>query len=199
MKQSLLPMSGQQASPAKMSHWRAWAQEQGLEGRALGSFMSLLASLEKDAPELFYSKTFTACLVPTKAATSRSSYERWPTSGILSDGVCLTAKTSESPNHANESTLLGVIETSRVPEEYFLSPNAAKGMLRRANQMGRPLFPHLRKALEILAEKAPSISPSPTASTHVLPATPGRTGAALMSSIRNGEKSADSRQRSAKA
>jgi hypothetical protein len=95
----------------------------GLRGRALGSFMSLLASLEKDAPELFYSKTFTACLVPTKDATSRTSYERWPTSGILSDGVCLTATASESPNHAKESTLLGVIEMSTVPDRYFLGPS----------------------------------------------------------------------------
>src|ERR1051325_7537072 len=127
MKQALLPMSGQQDSPAKMSRWRAWAREQGLEGRALASFMSLLASLEKDAPEFFSSKMFTASFIRTKDATSKPLFELWPNSGILSDGVCLTAKTSESPNHASESTLLGVIETSKVPEEYFLSPNAAKG------------------------------------------------------------------------
>ena len=51
-------------------------------------------------------------------------YERWPTSGIVSDGVCLTVKTSESPNHAVESTLLEVIETGEVPSRYFLIPRA---------------------------------------------------------------------------
>src|SRR5687768_6006099 len=111
MKQSLLPMSGLQDSPVKMSHWREQGKELGLKGRDLDSFTNLLASLEKDAPELFYSKTFTVCLAPTKEKTSGSSYTRWPSSGILSDGVCLTAKTSESPSRASASTLLGVIET----------------------------------------------------------------------------------------
>jgi DNA (cytosine-5)-methyltransferase 1 len=69
------------------------------------------------------------------------------------DGVCLTAKVSESPNHASESSLWDAIEKGPVPDRYFLSPNAAKGMMRRADRMGRKLFPHLRESLEILAEK----------------------------------------------
>ena len=151
MQKSLFPMSGLEVSHAKMSRWLEWAQEQGLKGNDLDSFMTLLRSLEKDAPELFCSKTFTVCSVHTRGETLKSSYERWPNSGILSDGVCLTAKISESPNHASGSTLSGVIETRTVPEKYFLSPSAAKGMLRRTDQMGRNLFPPLRQSLEILA------------------------------------------------
>jgi DNA (cytosine-5)-methyltransferase 1 len=71
---------------------------------------------------------------------------------MVLDGVCLTAGTSESPNHAKESTLLDVIETGEAPQRYFISPNAARGMMRRTDQMGRSLFPPLRKALEILAK-----------------------------------------------
>lgn len=153
MQTFLFPTYGRSDSHAKMSHWRAWALEQGLRGPDLDFFMSLLASLEKDAPELFYSKTFTASLARTMDGTLRSSFERWPSSGILSDGVCLTAKTSESPSHAKESTLWGVIETGEVPDKYFLRPNAAKGMLRRTKQMGRNLFPPLRESLEKLAAK----------------------------------------------
>ena len=125
MQPYLIPKSGREDSPARMSHWREQAKEMGLKGRDLDSFMNLLASLEKDAPELFYSKTFTACLIPTEDKTLPSSYTRWPNSGILLDGVCLTAKTSESPNHVNESTLLGVIRTETVQLKYFLSPSAA--------------------------------------------------------------------------
>jgi DNA (cytosine-5)-methyltransferase 1 len=47
------------------------------------------------------------------------------------------------------------MEKGEVPQKYFLSQNAAKGMLRRAERMGRELFLPLRKALEILS-KAPS-------------------------------------------
>jgi len=149
----LFPMCGQPDSRARMSRWRERAGEQGLKGQDLDSFLILLDSLAKDAPELFYSKTFTASSIHTKAETLKPLFELWPSSGILSDGVCLTAKTSESPNHASESTLLGVIETGRVPERYFLSPSAAKGMLRRAKKMGRNLFPPLRESLETLAAK----------------------------------------------
>ena len=125
MQPYLIPKSGRDDPPARMSHWREQAKEMGLKGRDLDSFMNLLASLENDAPELFYSKTFMACLIPTKDKTLQSSYTRWPNSGMLLDGVCLTAKTSESPNHVNESTLLGVIRTEAVQLKYFLSPSAA--------------------------------------------------------------------------
>ncbi len=105
------------------SHWREWAGAQGLKGPDLDSFSTLLDSLVKDAPELFYSKTFTVSCIPTKVETSKPLFELWPSSGILSDGVCLTAKTLESPSRVNASTLSGVIETGRVPQKYFLKPN----------------------------------------------------------------------------
>src|SRR5437588_11294640 len=152
MQQSLFPISGLGDSHVKMSRWREWGREQGLKGRALVSFMTLLDYLKRAVPEFLLSKTFRAYYLPTGDETSEPLYERWPTSGIVSDGVCLTAKTSESPSHAVESTLSDVIETGEVPSRYFLSWNAAKGMLRRANRMGRPLFPPLRKALEILSK-----------------------------------------------
>ena len=43
-------MSGSEDSPAKMSPWREWGREQGLKGRALDSFMSLLTYLQKANP-----------------------------------------------------------------------------------------------------------------------------------------------------
>lgn len=152
MQTSLFPMSGQADSPARTSQWREWAQERGFEGSSLDSFMNMLTLLETDALELFSSRTFRASSAAMEDGTSKSLFERWPTSGILSDGVFLTAGTSESPSRVSESTLLGLIETGEVPDRYFLSPNAARGIIRRADRMGRNLFPPLRQALEILAE-----------------------------------------------
>lgn len=151
MQTSLFPTSGLEDSHAKMSQLREWALELGLKESNLGCFTSLLTSLEQDAPELLSSRTFQVSSVAMEEGTSESLFERWPKSGILSDGVCLTAATSEFPNHASESTLSGLIETGEVPDRYFLSPNAARGMVRRADRMGRNLFPPLRRALEILA------------------------------------------------
>jgi DNA (cytosine-5)-methyltransferase 1 len=152
----------------------------GLEGKSLDSFITLLSLLVKDYPELLSSKTFRAYSLPTVDETSESLFARWPTSGIVSDGVCLTVATSESPNHVKESILLDVIETGEVPQRYFLSPNAAKGMMRRADTMGRTLFPPLRAALEILAQ-GQSSKELPTASTLAQQDTQELTGAEPMS------------------
>ena len=127
--------------------WLEWASELGLKGRDLDSFTSFLDSLRRTPPSCSNRKRSTAFCIPTKDETSKSSFELWPNSGIVWDGVCLTAKTSESPNHASESSLWELIEKGEVPEKYFLSPNAAKGMLRRAKQMGRKLFPPLRRSV----------------------------------------------------
>lgn len=137
-----------------MSLWLEWGRELGLEESSLDSFTSFLDWLSTVAPEFSSSKTFRASSLPAKDETSKSLFELWPNSGILSDGVCLTAKTSDCPNHANVSSLWDVMEKGEVPQKYFLSPNAARGILRRADRMGRQLLPPLRKALEIMS-KAP--------------------------------------------
>jgi len=144
---------GSPASHAKTSLLLEWENEMGSEVDNRGSFSSLLDSLEKHAPAFLCSRTCRVYSARTKAEISELFSGRWPNSGIASDGVCLIAKTSESPNRAVESTLLGVIETGKVHRRYFLSPNAARGCLRRAERMGRNLFPPLRESLSTLAQK----------------------------------------------
>jgi DNA (cytosine-5)-methyltransferase 1 len=139
-------------SLAKTCPWREWGRELGLKGSSLDSFMSFIDYLSRVAPEFFSSKTCQAFSLPTEDETSSSLFERWPNSGMVWAGVCLTAKTSECPNHAKESSLWDLMEKAEVPLKYFLSPNAAKGILRRADRMERNLFPPLREALEILAK-----------------------------------------------
>ncbi len=148
---SLKLKSGVEASRVRMSHLREAAFEMGLRGRILDSFIRSLSLLAKLNPQLSSSKTYQVYYLPTEEEISESFSRRWPRSGMLWDGACLTADISESPNHAVDSSLLDIIETQSVPARYYLSPNAAVGMLRRANAQGRPLFPPLRKALETLA------------------------------------------------
>ncbi len=143
---------GLEAFPAKTYRLRAWGLEKVLEANSRGS-SSISLGLSKLASRLSsLSRTWQVSSLPTGDETSKSLFERWPNSGMAWDGECLTAATSESPSRAKECTLLPAIETRNVPERYFLSPNAAKGILRRTDRMGRTLFPPLRKSLEILAE-----------------------------------------------
>lgn len=70
---------------------------------------------------------------------------------MASGGECWMRSTSESPSDAVESSLRDVLETSPVPEKYFLSQKAASGILRRAERRGRRLPEPLRTALVSLA------------------------------------------------
>lgn len=119
MSAYLFQMSGLEASHAKTSLLREWANGKDLRGTDLDFFMTLLDLLEKHAPEFLLSKTCRVSAAPTEEGTFPSSLKRWPNSGMLLDGVLLTADTLESPNQEKESTLSGVIETGQVPLEYF--------------------------------------------------------------------------------
>lgn len=143
---------GLQDSHAKTSPLREWGQDLGFEGASLDYFTSLCASFEDVVQEPLSSKTSTAFCLATEDGTSQSYSRRWTNSGMVSRGVCLTVRTSESPSSAVESTLLPCIETGEVPEKYYLSPNAATGILRRVDRMGRNLPPSFRQSLEMLSE-----------------------------------------------
>jgi hypothetical protein len=145
--------SGVEDFPARMSHSPEWDLDQDLLEEELVSFMILQDCLSNTAPELFSSKTLQGFSAHMKEETLPSLPGRWPSSGILSDGVYLTANTSEFLNQGSASSLLGVIETGPVHSKYFLNPTAAQGIIRRTDRMGRNLFPPLRQSLEGLAKK----------------------------------------------
>ena len=75
-----------------------------------------------------------------------------PKVGIgLSNGVCLTLNTSESPNDAVESSLYSVLEHGGGTRRYCLSPRACEGILRRAEERGKILPKALKETLEKMA------------------------------------------------
>jgi hypothetical protein len=117
----------------------------------LDSFLILRASCEKFDPLGLSSKMFPDFSVRTVEETLRkSSAFSWSSAGMGFHGVSSTANISESPNVAVVCLLSEVLE-DRVPQRFFLSPQAAKGILRRASKRGRILPPRLQAALESLA------------------------------------------------
>lgn len=52
------------------------------------------------------------------------------------------------------SSLSDVLETSAVPQRYYLSPKACRGILRRAGKRRRNLPPLLDQALRAVADSA---------------------------------------------
>ena len=153
MMQKSLPLTfGPQASPARTLVWREWGRDQGLAEASLDSFTTLCGSFEHATQEQLSLKTSTGFSLATADVISPLFSKRWTNAGMTSRGVCLTVSISEFPNNAVASTLLPCIETGPVSEKYFLSQNAAVGILRRVDRMGRNLPPSFRRSLEILSE-----------------------------------------------
>lgn len=67
-----------------------------------------------------------------------------------SSGDCSTLNTSECPNDVAVCSLSDILE-AHVHPRFYLSPRAARGILRRAAKRGRELPRHLREALADLA------------------------------------------------
>lgn len=75
----------------------------------------------------------------------------WPNAGILWKDIFIANSTSPSPSTPIHSDLIDIVEMIKPEPRYFLSPNAAEGILRRVDSQNRHLFPHLRSALERLS------------------------------------------------
>lgn len=76
---------------------------------------------------------------------------KWSSGGVMADGLCLMAPVSSAPNTPAPSRFVDVLDKAKPPARYFLSPNAAKGILRRIASQNRELFGPLDAALKRLA------------------------------------------------
>lgn len=79
---------------------------------------------------------------------------KWGSGGVMEKGICLMGRTSQWPLKLVSSRLVEVLDNARPESKYFLSPNAAKGILRRVNSQDRKLFKPLAIALENLQNSA---------------------------------------------
>ena len=87
-----------------------------------------------------------------------SSFKGWRNSGIYRPGECLTLNTLEWPKDAAVCSLSDILEMD-VPRKYYLSPRAARGILRRAAKRGRKLPTQLERALTELAGRKAALRP----------------------------------------
>lgn len=75
----------------------------------------------------------------------------WPKSGLMWNGRFIPAVHRESPCAPDSATLYEIVEKGKVSPRYYLTPNAAEGILRRVDNNNRQLFSPLRSGLEKLA------------------------------------------------
>lgn len=78
---------------------------------------------------------------------------KWLRGGFIANGVCFEYDIHPTPSTIVETTLLPLIEKEQNNNMYYLTPNAAEGILRRVDHQNRTLFKPLRTGLELLASK----------------------------------------------
>ncbi len=76
---------------------------------------------------------------------------KWQRGGCAYQAAVLHAATSTAPLRPVHSRFVDMLEKKSVNSRYFLSPNAARGILRRVERAGRHLFPPLEASLRALA------------------------------------------------
>ena len=93
-------------------------------------------------------KTSPVCCQVTEERILAPSSGRWGNSGMGSPTGFLTLNTSESHKDAEECLLSDTLEIGELPQRYYLSAKACKGILNRAEKRGKKLPPMLKEALE---------------------------------------------------
>lgn len=78
---------------------------------------------------------------------------KWQSGGVIIGDDCWDIKAPEAPSNPIESQLIDVIEPFFPADKYFLSQNAAVGILRRVYSQNRTLFGPMQDALENLANQ----------------------------------------------
>ena len=78
---------------------------------------------------------------------------KWQTGGLISGDYCWDIKAPEAPSRPIQRELISVIEKTRPSEQYFLTPNAAIGILRRVKSQKRTLFGPMSRALEKMSRQ----------------------------------------------
>lgn len=117
------------------------------------SLLNFIDRFGEHTPELSGSK---AKQVNLSSFADRKDFPKikWGSGGVMEKGICLMGRTSQWPLKLVNSRLVDFIDDYRPDKKYFLTPNAAKGILRRVNSQDRKLFEPLAVALENLQNSA---------------------------------------------
>lgn len=100
-------------------------------------------------PDFIKSNWSDLCLSDIDFSDSSKEY-KWQRGGIVWADKYMECNVSPTPEVILSSSLLKLIEKKQTNPVYYISPNAAEGILRRVDHQGRTLFAPLRKALEQL-------------------------------------------------
>ena len=145
------------APPASRSPSRDFAK--GWLTRGETSLSLILESQIATVPDGSFGRTSPVRCRSTEDGRLEPFSGGWRNSGLGSHTECLTLSSCEwtgleglSLSDGGVSSLSDILETGGVPQWYFLSARACRGILRRAEKRGKTLPPMLHQALSAVAE-----------------------------------------------
>ena len=112
---------------------------------------NILSWLNDSAPSGWFGRTCPASCHRQADGTLVPFSGAWSNSGMGSPTECLTLSSSEYHSAAAVCSLSDILEIGDVPQRFFLSATACKGILRRAGKRGKELPPQLAHALRAAA------------------------------------------------
>ena len=116
--------------------------------RVATSCLPTVPLLQSIGPSGWFGRTSPASCPATEEWILEPSSGCWVNSGMGSPTEFWTLSTLEWPSDAAVCSLSDVLETGAVPQRFFLSATACKGILRRAEKRGKSLPPSLAAALQ---------------------------------------------------
>ena len=123
--------------------------------RVATSPLSLLDLLIDYGPYGWCGRTSPASCRSTEDGRLEPSSECWSNSGMASRGESWTLSTLEYPSDGGACSLSDILETGELPQRYWLTPRACRGILRRAAKRGKELPWALQSALLAVASPTP--------------------------------------------
>ena len=133
------------------NHSQSQDSEKDWQTRVATSCLRILPLLTAIAPHGWFGRTSPASFPLTEDETFPAYFEGWQNSGMGSPTEFLTLNTLEFHSGADACSLSDVLEIGEVPQRFFLSATACRGILRRAEKRGKDLPIQLRQALQAVA------------------------------------------------
>lgn len=130
--------------------------------RVATSRLPILQLLTNTGPGGWFGRTSPASCRVAEDGILEPCSEGWGNSGMGSPTEFLTLNTSEWPRDAAVCSLSDVLEIGEVPQRFFLSGTACRGILRRAEKRGKELPGQLLRALSEVADTAMTTTPQTT-------------------------------------
>ena len=116
------------------------------------SSLPTLQLLTSIGPSGWFGRTSPVSCRQTRERTLEPCLGGWQNSGMGSPTEFLTLSSTEWPSDAAVSLLSQTLEIGNVPQRFYLSGTACRGILRRADKRGKQLPASLRTALELVAQ-----------------------------------------------